>query len=149
MRVTIVEMWILRLALTCNLKTQFEYLVSTRYNCSIQGWCKQRLCLLASTQAQRCALDKSNMPLSHLSQTKWPVYSALCYHRWAQRAGVLAQVNCQGSLLLPGETWHWWLSRESDIKVSSIILFFTTSPFSKCHRDKISGHICHLAISSL
>ncbi len=114
-------MYTLRAALISNIKTQCEYLVSTQYNCSNQGWCKQSLCFSASTQAQRCALDKSNMPLSHLSQTKWP---ALCYHRWAQRAEVLAQVNCQGSLLLPGEMWHWWLSREA---ISQSLLLFCFS----------------------
>lgn len=43
-----------------------------------------RLCLSASTQAHSCVLDKSNIPLCHLSQTKWPVYSALRNRRQAQ-----------------------------------------------------------------
>lgn len=126
--------------------------IHTKCNCPIQGWCKHTLDLSASTQAQRCALDKSNTPLSHLSQTKWPVYSALCYHCWAQRAEVLAQVNCQTSLLLPGEMWHWWLNRESDITLSSFIPVFT-HPFSIYHSGSvtvkgISGNISHLTILS-
>lgn len=94
------------------------------------------------------------MSLSHLVQIKWPVYSALSYRPWAQRAGVWAQVNVRESLLLPGEMWHRWMNKESDITASSFILIFFLhkSPTQKVS-EKRSAHTplvsppCHTEVT--
>lgn len=94
------------------------------------------------------------MSLSHLVQIKWPVYSALSYRTWAQRAGVWAQVNVRESLLLPGEMWHRWMNRESDITASSFILiFFLHKSLTQKVSEKRSAHTplvsppCHTEVT--
>lgn len=126
----------------CNMKMQIEYLLSTLLFMSF--------CLSASPQAQSRAVDTSEMPLSCLSHTKWPVslspFVISVEHReqrfwlkWTGRDLFCCSVRC--------DTVNW---AESDITVSSFILFFMASPFRMHHRDKISSHVspsCHTQVS--